>query len=83
MLSNAAYLLASFTAPQDVTMNPQSMLWMFPLAAAIAIIYKVMKLPRITAINFLKETSILFASIIIFIIAASAVLWLATYLALE
>jgi hypothetical protein len=83
MLTNTAWLLAAFTAPEDIKMNPQSMLWMLPLAAAIAIVYKAIKLPRITLNNFLKETFLLFASIIVFVIVASAVLWFAIYLAIE
>ncbi|GAF74301.1 unnamed protein product, partial [marine sediment metagenome] len=62
--------------------NPQSMLWLLPLAAAIAIIYKATKLPTITAGNFIKEAAILFGSIIVFIIIAALTLhslaWLIT-----
>ncbi|MFA5422998.1 MAG: hypothetical protein WC374_04005 [Phycisphaerae bacterium] len=83
MLIDAFITLASFTAPYEVKMNPQSMLWMLPLAAAVAIIYKAIKLPRITALNFIKESVILFASIVLFIIATSAALWLVAWLAIE
>jgi len=83
MLNSTAAMLAAFTAPEDIKVNLQSMLWMLPLAAAIAIIYKATKLPKITARLFIKETVVLFASIVVFIIAAAAVLWFVTYLAIE
>ncbi len=83
MLSDCVRLLAAFTAPEELTMNPQSMLWMLPLAAAVAVVYKAIKLPTITARSFIKESFLLFASIVVFIIAAAAVLWLVTYLAIE
>jgi len=77
------WLLASFTAPENITVNPQSMLWMLPLAAAVAVIYKATKMPRITARIFLKESIVLFASIVVFIVAVVAVLWFVTWLAIE
>jgi hypothetical protein len=83
MWNNTAWLLAAFTAPEDIKMNPQSVLWMLPLAAAVAIVYKATKLPEITARHFLRESALLFASIVVFIIAASAVLWFVTWLAIE
>lgn len=83
MPSDYVWLLAAFTAPEQITMNPQSMLWMLPLAAAVAVVYKAIKLPTITACRFLKESLLLFASIVVFIIASAAVLWLVTYLVIE
>jgi hypothetical protein len=83
MLTYTSWLLASFTAPEEIKMNPQSMLWMLPLAAAIAIVYKAIKLDRLSPKYFIKEAFLLFASIVVFIIVASAVLWLGTYLAIE
>ncbi|MBN1795085.1 MAG: hypothetical protein JW804_00270 [Sedimentisphaerales bacterium] len=83
MLSKAVIILASFTAPEQVGMNAKTMLWMLPLAAAIAGIYKAVKLHEITLKSFLKEAAVLFASIVVFIIAAAAALSLITYLATE
>jgi len=58
------------------------MLWLLPLVAAIAIVYKTTKLPEIKAANFLKEVVILFGSIIIFMSITAFVLctfaWLIT-----
>jgi hypothetical protein len=76
------FVIASFTAPENIGANPQSMLWLLPLVAAIAIIYKATKLPTIKAADFIKETSILFGSIIVFIVIAALALhvlaWLIT-----
>ena len=82
ILVKAIFVIATFTAPEKLGGNPQSMLWLLPLAAAIAVIYKVTKLPKITAGNFIKEAVILFGSIIVFIVIAAlalhSVAWLIT-----
>ena len=74
--------MASFTAPEEIGTNPQSMLWMLPLAAAVAVGYKAIKLPNITAANFIKEAVTLFVSIITLVIitalALYALAWLTT-----
>jgi hypothetical protein len=58
------------------------MLWLLPLVAAIAIVYKATKVPKITAVNFLKETVVLFGSIVIFMAITALTLcafaWLIT-----
>jgi hypothetical protein len=74
--------LASFTAPENVGTTPQSMLWLLPLAAAIAVIYKATKVQTIIAEKFAKEAVVLFGSIIVFItvtaLALHALAWLIT-----
>ncbi|MHC4109570.1 MAG: hypothetical protein ACYSUY_00755 [Planctomycetota bacterium] len=70
----AIFIIATFTVPENVGTNPQTMLFLLPLVAAIAIIYKVTKLPVITASNFIKEAAVLFGSIIVFIIIAALTL---------
>ncbi len=74
MSMEAIFVIATFTAPENFGANPQSMLWLLPLVAAIAIIYKATKLPAIKAANFIKEAAILFGSIIVFIIIAALTL---------
>ncbi len=73
------FVLATFTAPEQIRANPQSMLWLLPLAAAIAVVYKATKLPTITAGAFLKEAVLLFGSIVAFIsitaLALYALVW--------
>ena len=70
----AIFAIATFTEPEQFGPSPQSMLWLLPLVAAIAIIYKATKLPVIRAGNFIKESVILFASIIAFIVVAALTL---------
>ncbi len=79
----AVFLLtATFIAPQTIRTNPALMLWMLPLAASIAVIYKATKLRTITPANFIKEAVILFASIVVLvtliILALYALEWLIT-----
>lgn len=74
MATIAALLLANFTAPERIGVSAQSMLWLLPLVASIAIVYKATKVPKITVLNFLKETAVLFGSIVIFMIITALVL---------
>ncbi len=82
LLENIFAIIASFTAPENIRIDPQSMLWLLPIAAAIAVIYKATKLPTITTGNFIKETLGLLGSIVVFITLAALSLcvlaWLVT-----
>ncbi len=80
MSMESLFVIASFTAPENIGANPQSILWLLPLVAAIAIIYKATKLPTIKAANFIKETSVLFGSIIVFIVIAALILHVVAWL---
>ncbi len=80
MLDMLQLISASFTAPIQVGTNPQAMLWLLPLSAAIAVTYKATKLPEIKTITFLKESILLFGSIVVFISIAAIVLWVITHL---
>jgi hypothetical protein len=71
---------ATFTAPERITTNPQLLLWLLPLAAAIAVIYKTTKLQTITARLFIKETVILFGSIVVFIVVTALALYALVWL---
>jgi hypothetical protein len=71
----ADFVIASFTAPEQIQTNPQSALWLLPLVAAIALAYKATKLTPITAATFIKEAVVLFSSIVVFIIATALVLY--------
>ena len=57
-------IIAGFTRPINIGTTPQSMLWLFPLAIAGVIVYKAMKLPKITLGFFLKEVAALFLFLI-------------------
>ncbi len=76
----ADFVMATFTAPENIRTNPQSMLWLLPLVAAIAAAYKATKLPTITAAIFLKEVAVLFGSIVTFIIITAMVLYALAWL---
>ncbi|MHC4572579.1 MAG: hypothetical protein ACYS76_00355 [Planctomycetota bacterium] len=83
LLQNVNYrMTATFTTPEDVGTSPSSMLWLLPLAASIAVVYKAMKLPTVKTANFIKEVVVLFGSIVVFIIIAAIALnvlaWLIT-----
>jgi hypothetical protein len=80
MFTEVVFLVASLTAPEEIGTTPQSMLWLLPLAAAIAAVYKATKLPEITAAGFLKETAALFGSIILFVTVTALVLHVAAWL---
>jgi len=83
MLINIDLIIASFTAPEEIRTNPRSLLLLLPLVAAIAIVYKATKLPTIKPANFIKETILLFASIVGFIVITALVLHLLTWLITE
>jgi hypothetical protein len=75
-------ILASFTTPMRINTDPVSMLWLIPLVASIAIVYKATKVHRIKPIPFARESVVLFGSIMVFVIVAGLVLygiaWLVT-----
>ena len=82
MSAIATLVTASFTVPERITVDPQSMLWLLPLVASIAIVYKATKVPKIATASFLKEVIILFGSIVVFMAVTAMVLgvlgWLIT-----
>ena len=83
MMITASFIMASFTIPEKISTTPQSMLWLLPLVAAIAIVYKATKLPEIKPGNFLKEVVILFGSIIVFMIVTGLVLCVLAWIITE
>jgi hypothetical protein len=83
MSTITAFFMASFTTPERIGTEPRSLLWLLPLAAAIAVVYKATKLPKITAGNFIKEAALLFGSIVVFIVAVALVLYTLAWLIIE
>ena len=73
-------LIATFTAPERLGTNPRSLLWLLPLAAAIAVVYKATKVSKITVRTFLKQTVTLFGSIVVFIIVTALGLYVLAWL---
>ncbi|MFQ6036752.1 MAG: hypothetical protein ACE5NM_13015 [Sedimentisphaerales bacterium] len=74
------FVMASITIPEKIGTNPQSILWLLPLTAAIVIVYKATKLPTITLGTFVKETAVLVGSIVIFITIIALVLFALAWL---
>jgi hypothetical protein len=74
-MASMIHILASFTTPMRIDTDPASMLWLIPLVASIAIVYKATKVHRVRAMPFLRESAVLFGSIMVFIIVAALVLW--------
>ena len=74
MMELAASVLAGFTQPEQIGTTPQSMLWMLPLTASVAIVYKATKVRAIESRSFVKETALLFGSILVFIVITALVL---------
>jgi len=74
------WIMASFTSPERIGINPQSTLWLIPLVAAIAIVYKATKLPTITLGNFIKETMALFGSTVAFMVITTLVLYVLAWI---
>jgi hypothetical protein len=68
-------LLASFTTPMHIDTDPASMLWLLPLLVSIVVVYKATKVHKIHAYPFIKESAVLFGSILVFIIVAALVLY--------
>lgn len=74
------FMLASFTAPIEIGTTPSSMLWMFPLLAAIALVYKATKMRVMFTRKYLIESLLLFLSISAFMTTAIIVLNLLSWL---
>jgi len=79
MSSSVFELLASFTNPIEIGTDPISMLWMFPLLAAVALIYKAVQLRVMFMRKYFREVFILFVSISIFIVLIGIVLHAVVY----
>lgn len=73
-------ILAAFDAPMSIGTTKASMLWMFPLLAAITLIYKATKMRVLRWKPFVIDSLVLFATVSGFMIAAIIVLNLITWL---
>ncbi len=74
MFKLMSILMAGFLAPEEIGTTPQSLLLLLPIVAAIAIVYKATKLPHISPGSFLKESVVLFFSIVIFMVVTAVIL---------
>lgn len=70
----AAMILANFTMPERIGVTGLSMFWLLPLALSIAVVYKATKVREVRAANFIKESALLFGSIVVFMFITAVVL---------
>ncbi len=74
MSSAVAYMIATFTTPEKIGVTPQSLLWLLPLSAAIVVVYKATKVPKVRAVSFVKDSVVLLGSILVFMFIAAMTL---------
>ena len=77
---DCGFILAAFTAPIHIGTDELSMLWMFPLLAAIALVYKATKMRVLFTKKYLMQSALLFLSVSGFMIMAIIVLNLLSWL---
>ncbi len=65
MIMHYANLMASFTVPFETGNGPMSLLWILPLLAAVAIVWKTLKVPSSAGSKLTREIAILFATLIV------------------
>ena len=61
-------------APEEIGTTKQSLLLLLPLVVSIAVAYKATKVQKITFGNFIKETLLLFLSIMAFLLLIALIL---------
>jgi hypothetical protein len=74
MLAFAANIMAQFRVPEEIGTTPRSLVLLIPLLVSIAVIYKATKVSRVSAWNFIKESALLFGSILVFMVITALVL---------
>lgn len=76
MLSNTlTQMIASFTSPEHISVNPYTLLWMLPLLLGISIVYKTTKLKVFFWKKLVKEVAILMTTSIVFITLTALAIW--------
>ena len=76
MMPDMITMLASFTSPLKIGTDPTSILWMFPLLASVAIIYKATRTKVIFPLKFIKDVLVLFITMSVLMILAGLTLYL-------
>ena len=83
MLALAADIMAQFRVPEEIGTNPRSLLLLLPLLVGIAVVYKATKVPKVSFGSFIKESVLLFASILVFMVITALVLAAVAWLVIE
>ena len=60
--------LAGFMSPVHIGTTPYAFLLALPLIAVIAIVYKATKIEKIELVPFVRESFLLFGSIVVFMV---------------
>ena len=74
-LNLCQYVLAGFMSPVYISTTATALLLALPLIAVISVVYKATKLEEIKFVSFLRESIILFGSILVFMIVTAVVLF--------
>ena len=69
------HVLAGFMSPVYIGTTAKAMLLALPLIAVIAIVYKAIKVEEIKFASFLRESILLFGSILVFMIVTAVVIF--------
>lgn len=79
-LNTGLPLLAQwFIAPLRIGTDVIGLFWALPICLSIAAVYKAIKLEHFTPASFIREVTLLFATIIGFLIFVSILLWIISY----
>jgi len=70
-----AFIVATFTAPENIVMDAGSTLWIFPLLLSVAVIYKATKMRVIFLRRFFMEILILFCTLSVVMVLIVALLY--------
>jgi hypothetical protein len=71
MLAMLTHIAASFTTPIEVPNNALSFLYIIPLTAVLSVVYKTTKISTFSWLLLLKESVVLTASILVFMVGVA------------
>jgi hypothetical protein len=74
MICEFGSVVATFTTPENIKMDVYSLLWVFPLLASVAIIYKATKLRVIFLRRFFRQAGILFCTLSVVMVLVAVIL---------
>lgn len=74
-LNLCQYVLAGFMSPVEIGTTAKALLLALPLTAVIAIVYKATKIQEIKFVSFVRESFLLFGSILVFMIITAIVIF--------
>jgi hypothetical protein len=69
------YCLAGFMAPVYIGTTANAFFFALPLIAVIAVAYKATKIDKIEFVSFVRESFLLFCSIVVFMVVAAIVIF--------